>query len=115
MGACSFAVMQVGRYKDASEAYREACIEAEEYYGHQEGYNGTISTTHGCYPLRKKHPQFGSKKFYDFINDETEEMAKRECKYIEVTGAALKRAKERSGYKGCKGIKAFYFFGWAAE
>jgi len=27
----------------------------------------------------------------------------------------LKRMKESRGYKGKKGIKAFYFIGWAAQ
>jgi len=45
MGACSF--KNVGRGKTMQEAYKNLCAEAEEEYGHQDGYNGTISTTIG--------------------------------------------------------------------
>ena len=45
MGATQFKERSIG--KTASEAYRTACSQAEEEYGHQEGYNGTISTTSG--------------------------------------------------------------------
>ena len=34
---------------------------------------------------------------------------------IEFKGATLKRAKEESGYKGKKNIKAFFFWGLAAS
>jgi hypothetical protein len=45
MGASNFYTESRG--KDMGTAYRNACEEAIEYYGHQEGYNGTISTTSG--------------------------------------------------------------------
>jgi len=41
-------------------------------------------------------------------------MDKRDCRFIELEGTALKKVKEKHGYKGKKGIKAFYFYGWAA-
>ena len=45
MGACQFKVRSTG--KTVEEAYKSACYEAEVECGHQDGYNGTISTTHG--------------------------------------------------------------------
>jgi hypothetical protein len=45
MGATNF--QQSERGKSMSEAYKSACADAIEANGHQEGYNGTISTTSG--------------------------------------------------------------------
>jgi hypothetical protein len=50
MGACDFMVTITG--KDAADAYRKACQDAEAEYGHQDGYNGTISTTSGFSMVR---------------------------------------------------------------
>ena len=48
MGAQTFEILSVGRFKTASEAYSHECAEAEYFSGH-DPYNGTISTTDGCY------------------------------------------------------------------
>jgi len=45
MGACQFKTRSSG--KTPQEAYNRACEIAEDEYGHQDGYNGTISTTAG--------------------------------------------------------------------
>ena len=45
MGATQFKTRSTG--KTVEEAYRRACEIAEDEYGHQDGYNGTISTTDG--------------------------------------------------------------------
>ena len=43
MGATNFLTLSNG--KTASDAYHAAVLQATAEYGHQEGYNGTISTT----------------------------------------------------------------------
>jgi hypothetical protein len=82
MGACQFK----GRYsgKTAEEAYNRACEEAEQEYGHQDGYNGTISTTHG---FRDETEMYGKSKFNDvstYIRDrfDSHAMNKRDCSAI---------------------------------
>ncbi len=80
MGACQFKVRSYG--KTADEAYRNACDDAEEEYGHQDGYNGTISTTHG---FRDETEAYAKSKFNDvsaYIRDRFENMGKRDCSAI---------------------------------
>jgi len=112
MGAQVFEILTVGRFKSASEAYSYECEEAQYDDGH-DPYNGTISTTDRCY-RRTEFPRYGTRKFDGWVGKEIDSMDKRECRFVELEGAALKKAKERRGYKGKKGIKAFYFYGWAA-
>lgn len=113
MGASNFGQTEVGKYKDANEAYRQAQEEATWESGH-DPYNGTIST---CTSLSKARnaPRYGTKAFDKFEDERTENMDKRDCEFVEITGAALKKLKGNRFKKGAKGIKAFYFFGWAAE
>ena len=113
MGACTFGVLKVGRYKDSREAYNEAVEEAEWDDGH-DSYNGTISTTHGFRTITCYH-RFGRKSFDKWVENTLDKLDKRECVCYKLTGTALKKAKERQGYKGKRNIKAYYFFGWAAE
>lgn len=77
MGACQFKVRSAG--KTAEEAYNRACEEAELEYGHQEGYNGTISTTHG---FRDETEAYRKSKFDDvsaYIRNRFDSMNKRDC------------------------------------
>lgn len=112
MGSQTFEILTVGRFKSVREAYSHECEEAEYLFG-IDCYNGTISTTDGCY-RRTDFPRYGTRKFDGWIGKELDKMDKRECRFVELEGAALKKVKERRGYKGKKGIKAFYFYGWAA-
>jgi hypothetical protein len=113
MGTSNFGNMAVGRFKSASEAYNTLVEDALYEYGH-DSYNGTISTT-GGFIMEKDFPRYESKAFYKW-QDKTIEKAQKwgECICIELTGATLKRLKESRGYKGKKGIRAYYFFGWSA-
>jgi hypothetical protein len=115
MGATNFGNITVGRFKSASQAYDDLVDDALYEYGHG-SYNGTISTTiDGGFIMEEDFPRYQSKAF-DKWEDKTMKKAEKwgPCICIELTGAALKRIKENHGYKGKKGIKAFYFFGWAA-
>jgi hypothetical protein len=66
MGACSF--QNVGRGKTMSEAYSDLCEDAREEYGHQDGYNGTISTTSGFRDVTSDFKRSG-KSLQNFIDD----------------------------------------------
>jgi len=113
MGATNFGDLAVGRYKNASDAYLTLVEDALHDYGH-DSYNGTISTTSG-FIVRDDNPRYGTKAFEKWEHKMLNVAQKWEdCVCIEITGAVLKRMKENRGYKGKKGIKAFYFIGWAA-
>ena len=82
MGACQFKVTSYG--KTVEEAYRRACEVAEDECGHQDGYNGTISTTHS---FRDETEAYGKSKFndtYDYIRNrfDSHSMNKRDCSAI---------------------------------
>jgi hypothetical protein len=63
----------------------------------------------------KDAPRFGTKSFENWMIKKSDTISKRDCLCIEITGAELKRRKERRGLKGKKGYRAFYFFGWGTE
>ena len=114
MGACDFVTSSYG--KDVETAYSMAVEQALIYAGHQEGYNGTISTTVGCRLKEYKISGPMTDKAIENAIDAILEMTKkRECMYIELRGEALKKEKERLYKKGAKGIRVFLFIGWAAE
>ena len=112
MGAIDQNELAIGRYKNASEAYNSLVETAEYEYGH-DGYNGTISTSNG-FRMIKKHPRYGTEKFWDFVNATIDNTKFDNWNCIELKGAALKKAKEYNGYKGKRKIKAFFFWGLAA-
>lgn len=112
MGAFEQTEYAIGRYKNAEEAYNELVEEAEYEYGH-DGYNGTISTSGGFF-IRKDHPRYNTKKFWKFVDRTMDGTKFNAWNCIEITGAILKRIKEKEGYKGKRNIKAFFFWGLAA-
>ena len=116
MGSTNFSEIQIGKYSNERQAYDDACKEAEEYYGHQEGYNGTISTTSGVKNLTNQAPKYGTQAFrkweVNMLNDCLEKYGP--CIAIEIKGKALVNLKKKNKLVGKKGIKAFYFFGWAS-
>jgi len=94
MGACQFKARYGG--KTAEEAYNRACEEAELEYGHQDGYNGTISTTHG---FRDETEMYGKSKFNDvsaYIRNRFETMNKRDCSAICVVKPVANKNKTKS-------------------
>ena len=111
MGACNFDNLVVTK-GTARDAYREAKEEMNDYNGHQEGYSGDIQTTHG-FKFSYGHPRYGTKAFEKWEDERLDTMDKGECICVEITGAQLKKWKERMGLKGKKGYTAYYFFGMA--
>ena len=94
MGACQFKSRYGG--KTAEEAYTRACEEAELEYGSQDGYNGTISTTHG---FRDETEMYGKSKFNDvsaYIRNRFETMNKRDCSAICVVKPVGNKNKTQS-------------------
>ena len=112
MGACDFSNLRVTK-GNASKAYSEACEDMRDYNGHQEGYSGDIQTTHG-FRMRSDNPRYGTKAFQKWEDKILDNLDKRECVCVEVTGAVATRIKHRRGWKGRKGLRVFYFFGMAA-
>ena len=115
MGAHDFSTTKIA--KTSREAYNEAVKGALYEYGH-DGYNGTISTTEGYY-FFDEHPRWGTKKFDDWENkilsrDNGPVQKWRACGCVEIKGKAAKEIKEVNGLKGKRGLKVWYFFGWAA-
>jgi len=114
MGSTNFGTIKIGKFKDYREAYNGAVQDALHEYGH-DAYNGTISTTDG---VRRPngHPKFGTKTFSKWESKQLEKMNKwGTCLAVEIKSSKLKELKEQYGYKCKKGVKAYYFFGWAAE
>jgi hypothetical protein len=96
MGACQFKVTSYG--KTPEEAYKRACEIAEDEYGHQDGYNGTISTTDG---FRDETEAYGKSKFnntYDYIRNrfDSHSMNKRDCSAICVLKPIANKNKTKS-------------------
>ena len=119
MGAWDFNVTKIA--KTPKVAYNEAVEGAEYEHGH-DGYNGTISTTAEYY-FFDKQPRWWTKKFDDWEDKILEEGCNGKrglvqkwgaCGCVEVKGKAAKEIKEVNGLKGKRGLKVWYFFGWAA-
>ena len=96
MGACQFEVRSTG--KTVEEAYRRACEIAEDECGHQDGYNGTISTTHS---FRDETEAYGKSKFndtYAYIRNrfDSHSMNKRDCSAICVLKPIANKNKTQS-------------------
>ena len=120
MGASNFSNVIMGKYTP-SEAYRVLVEDALYESGH-DPYNGTISTTHGFTDLTKEAPRYGTKAFDKWednvlCNDKfgVEKWGRAGLIEISPNTSLFKKMKERRGLKGRKGVRAFYFFGWAAE
>ena len=96
MGATQF--KERGTGKTAEEVYRKLCEIAEEEYGHQDGYNGTISTTHS---FRDETEAYKKSKFNDtsaYIHNrfDSHTMNKRDCSAICVRQPVGNKNKTKS-------------------
>jgi hypothetical protein len=76
MGASWF--QQTGYGKTLDDAYNSACEEAEVEYGHQEGYNGTISTTSGVRDITEEYKR-SKLDLEQFVRSKVEVLGKRNC------------------------------------
>lgn len=76
MGASSFKTYGFG--KTINVAYDAARENAIEEYGHQDGYNGTISTTHGFRDVTSEFKR-SKKQLIEFINEAYDKLNKRDC------------------------------------
>ena len=79
MGASWFTRTSYG--KTIKDAYDIAVEQAEEEYGQQDGYNGTISTTYGVTDLTKEYKK-SKKDLNMFIDLQAEKLHKRQCAAI---------------------------------
>lgn len=104
MGACQFKVRSTG--KTVEEAYRRACEIAEDECGHQDGYNGTISTTHS---FRDETETYKKSKFFNtsgglsddvsayiYNRFDSHSMSKRDCSAICVLKPIANKNKTKS-------------------
>jgi len=76
MGATWFETRNSG--KTLQNAYKSACDMAEVEYGHQEGYNGTISTTHGVRDITEEYKR-SKLDLEPFVRSKVEVLNKRDC------------------------------------
>lgn len=79
MGASWFQMSARG--KSLSDAYNDLREESAVIYGHQDGYNGTISTTIGCADLTENFKRSG-KTMAEYIDMQMDKMHKRDCAAI---------------------------------
>ena len=75
MGAQSFTVRSRG--KSVEEAYNRAVEDANDEYGHQQGYSGAINATPGFRDVTKKYMSSGLPK-YNFIENRLDELTKHQ-------------------------------------
>lgn len=109
----TFNQIVTGRFKNFNEGLRKAIEEAREENGHQDGYSGDIQTC-DTPDISRNHPRYGTKAFWKWEDKQIQIMDKRECMMLEITGKKAMDLKNRNGYKGCKGIRSYYIFGWGA-
>jgi hypothetical protein len=85
MGACSIIVRATG--KNMQDAFRKAKAEADDYYGHQEGYSGAINNCELAGDVTHKKGGFDEDDyFHQWILDNTEKRdVKGYCKTPPVT------------------------------
>jgi hypothetical protein len=112
MGACTFGNVVVTK-GNSSKAYNEICDEMKDYNGHQEGYSGDIQTTDGFYTARET-PRYGTKAFNKWEDEQLDKLNKRECLCVEIKSPSELKRLKGDRWKGKRGVRAFYFFGWAA-
>jgi len=96
MGATQF--RERGTGKTAHDAYKKLCEIAEDEYGHQEGYNGTISTTSGFKDETEIYKKSKFNDVYAYIRDrfESHSMGKRDCSAICVVPPIGNKNKTKS-------------------
>jgi hypothetical protein len=94
MGATWFEISKRGT--SLSNAYKSACDEAEEEYGHQDGYNGTISTTTDATDETELYNKSKFTSIDAYINSRSLNMNKRNCSAICVEKPVANNNKTKS-------------------
>jgi len=94
MGATWFETSKRGT--SLSNAYKSACDAAEEEYGHQDGYNGTISTTHNVTDETERYKESKFTSVDAYINSRSPNMGKRDCSAICIEKPVVNNNKTRS-------------------
>jgi hypothetical protein len=77
MGATWF--QESGNGPSLQDTYKSLCEIAEDEYGHQEGYNGTISTTTGVNDVTEKYKKSKFNSVEQYIRSQVEVLGKRDC------------------------------------
>lgn len=101
MGATTFR-KEITTTLSVGDAYEKLKRKARRAYGNN-GYNGTISTCDGLRRCKLVLPNYSQKQLkiaYEFIENDIDNLEKRECSYVQI----------RRGAKN-----TFIFYGWAAE
>ena len=115
MGAQRFSVLKVGRFTSEHEAFQAAQREADDEYGHQQGYSGEINSVNSYTCLTTGVPKFGTDEFWDWVEDY--DMYKGDCFCVDVTTniTAAKRAevKIQNNYYKKQKVLMYFFFGEA--
>ena len=93
MGASWFQTSQRGT--SLKEAYYSAQEDAISECGHQDGYNGTISTTIGYTDLTENFKRSG-KSMAEYIDMQMDKMSKRDCAAICVEKPVANNNKTKS-------------------
>jgi len=81
MGAVEF--FTSARGKDINEAYRNACDDAEDEHGHEEGYSGAINSTYGFSDVTNEFAN-SKMKMDAFMEKKLENCEKGDCYAIKV-------------------------------
>jgi len=93
MGASWFETTAYG--KTLRDAYNNACEDAQEVNGHQDGYNGTISTTHTIDDLTDQFKR-SKKSFDEYIKMQQDKLHKRDCAGICILDPIVNKNKTKS-------------------
>ena len=94
MGATQFNQRSSG--KTVQEAYKRACKVAEDEYGHQDGYNGTISTTSAFNDETDLYKKSKFDDVYAYIHNRFDSMNKRDCSAICIQSPIANNNKTKS-------------------
>lgn len=75
MGSQSFTTYSRG--KDVRDAYNRAVEDAEDEYGHQEGYSGQINSSHGFRDITSEFKN-SKKSMNQFIDEQMDKLSKHD-------------------------------------
>lgn len=112
MGAAYFEIEQIGR--DINNAIAIAKEEADDEFGHQQGYSGQINSCYGSIYKLKSPYRYGTKRFNKWLEKVSDDMSKRDIYYLEITGKKAIDIKKSQGFARTRN-KVFLLCGYAPE